>query len=286
MKFFDLHCDTAYKCYRDGLNFDNDLLAVTPQKAQNIDVWHQCFAFFIKDGTKNPFEYYKNSIKNFKSLLKDAPKNLTPIFTVEGGLLIEKDLSRIETMRNDGIRALTLTWNGENQIAGGADTDVDLKDFGKIVINELNQAGIMIDLAHLNKKSYYQALELSQKPIITHTCLEAVNKHRRNVDDDQLKALVQKDGIVGLCFYQPFLGEGDAFENIYKNVYHMLELGYEDYLSIGSDFDGCDLSHELSDISYIPGLYDYLKTLKIDENILDKIFFYNAYNFFNKGKIK
>ena len=62
----------------------------------------------------------------------------------------------------------------------------------------------------------------------------------------------------------------------------MLELGYEDHLSMGSDFDGCDLSEKLADISYIPSLYEYLNSRNIDKEILDKIFFYNAYNFFNK----
>ena len=65
-----------------------------------------------------------------KNELKNKPSNLTPIFTVEGGLLIEDDLNRIEALYNDGIRALTLTWNGENQIAGGADTNIGLKNFG------------------------------------------------------------------------------------------------------------------------------------------------------------
>ena len=283
MNFFDLHCDTAYKCYRDNLIFTDDALAVTPQKAEKFDKWHQCFAVFIKDGIKEPFEYYKNTLNSFKAQLKNKPHNLTPIFTVEGGLLIENDLSRVEIMKKDGIRALTLTWNGENQIAGGADTDVPLKDFGKKVIEELNKFGIFIDLAHLNKKSFYGAIQLADRPIITHSCLEIVNKHKRNIDDNQLKVLVQKGGIFGLCFYPAFLGEGDVLENVYKNIFHILDMGYEDYLSIGSDFDGADMDKRLYDISAVPTLYNYLKTKNISEEILDKIFFYNAYNFFQRG---
>ena len=281
MKFFDLHCDTAYKCYENNLSFTDISLAVSQRKAQTFDEWYQCFAVFIKDGTKNPFEYYKNVLANFN---KNA-KTSNAILTVENGILIEDDLNRIETMYHDSIRAITLTWNGENQIAGGADTDVGLKDFGKDVIKGLNQFGIMVDLAHLNKKSYYPALELADKPIITHTCFESINNHRRNVDDDQLKALVQKKGIFGLCFYPVFLGDGDVLENVYKNIFHILDMGYENYLSIGSDFDGCDLSKNLSDISAVPSLYDYLLSKNINKEILDKIFFYNAYKFFQKGEL-
>ncbi len=285
MKFFDLHCDTAYKCYRDNLHFTDNRLAVSPKKANGFEEWQQCFAMFVKDGTQNPFEYYKETLENFKKELNCKARNLTPIFTVENGILIEDDISRIETMFNDGVRALTLTWNGENQIAGGADTDVGLKKFGKDVIDTLNNFNIMTDLSHLNKKSFYEALEMAEKPIITHTCLEAVNKHRRNIDDNQLKSLVQKGGIVGLCFYPVFLGSGDVFENIYKNIFHVLELGYEDYISIGSDFDGADMDNNLYDISKVPKLYEYLNYRKIDKNILNKIFFNNAYNFFQKGEL-
>lgn len=285
MKFFDLHCDTAYRCYNDGLSFCDDLLAVNSKKSENFEKWHQCFAIFIKDGLQNPFEYYKNALSNFKNELLNKPDNLTPIFTVEGGLLIENDLGRIETIHNDGIRALTLTWNGENQIAGGADTDVGLKDFGRQVIEWLNHFDIAVDLSHLNKKSFYEAIELSKNPIFTHSCLETVNKHRRNIDDNQLKLLVEKGGIFGLCFYPEFLGSGDVFENVYKNIYHILDLGFENNLSIGSDFDGADMSDKLYDISAVPNLYNFLLSKNIDEKTLNKIFFENAYNYFYKGKI-
>ena len=284
MNFFDLHCDTAYRCYNEHLQFTDNSLAVTPQKAFCFEKWHQCFAIFIKDGINNPFEYYKNTLKNFKLELTNKPGNLTPIFTVEGGLLIEDKLSRVEILHKDGIRALTLTWNGENQIAGGADTDVGLKEFGKQVIAELNRFDIAVDLSHLNKKSFYDVIELSNKTIITHSCLESVNKHRRNIDNNQLKLLVQKGGIFGLCFYPVFLGEGDVYEQIYKNIFNILDMGFEDSLSLGSDFDGADMSKNFYDISAVPTLYEYLILKRIDKKILNKIFFENAYNFFYKGK--
>lgn len=285
MNFFDLHCDTAYRCYNENFSFDDGFLSVTPSKAEIFDKWYQCFAIFVKDGTCRPFDYYKNVLDNFKSELKNKPQNSTPLLTVENGIIIENDLSRIEVMHNHGVKALTLTWNGENQIAGGADTDIGLKNFGKEVILQLNRHNIMTDLSHLNKKSFYSVLELADIPIVTHSCLQTVCKHKRNIDDNQLKALVQRGGIFGLCFYPVFLGNGDVFENIYKNIFHILDLGYEDYLSLGSDFDGADMNERLKDISFVPKLYKYLKFRNINDNILNKIFFENAYRFFKKGKI-
>lgn len=284
MDFFDLHCDTAYRCYGEGVDFSDSRLAVTPEKGKCFEKWYQCFAVFIKDGTENPFEYYKKTINSFKLQLKNKTENLNPIFTVEGGALIQDDLSRVEELYNDGIWALTLTWNGENQIAGGAYGDSGLKEFGRLVINELNRLKMSTDLSHLNKKSFYDSLELSDYPTVTHSALEYENLHKRNIDDCQLKHLVQKGGIFGLCFYPVFLGRGDLFENIYRNIFHILDLGYENFLSIGSDFDGADMDKRLYDITAVPALYNYLKSRNIGENILKKIFFENAYNFYTKTK--
>ncbi len=284
MNFFDLHCDTAYKCYTQNLSLNDNSLAVNYKKASCFENFWQCFAIFINDGTTSPFDFYKNTLSYFKNQLKDKPNNMTPVFTVEGGSLLEDDLSRIEQLYFDGIRALTLTWNGENQIAGGANSNSGLKPFGKQAITELNRFNIAVDLSHLNKHSFYGAIELADRVIVTHSCCEAVFCHKRNIDDTQLKTLVQKGGILGMCLYPAFLGQGNVYENIYKNVYHILELGYEDYLSIGSDFDGADMANELYDISSIPRLYKYLKFRGIDEKILNKIFFKNAFNFF-KGEL-
>lgn len=285
MNFFDLHCDTAFRCYNEGLNFFDNRLAVTPTKGRLFDKWYQCFAIFISDRIQNPFEYYKRSFNSFKSQLNNKPEYLNAVFTVEGGTLIEFDLSRIEILYADGIRALTLTWNGENQIAGGAYSNGNLKEFGKQVIKELNRFKMFTDLSHLNKKSFYNVLELADRPVITHSALEAVNIHKRNIDDCQLKQLVQKNGLFGLCFYPDFLGNGDVFENIYRNVFHILDLGYENFLSIGSDFDGADMSQKLYDLTYMPTLYGYLNSRGINKKILDKMFFENAYDFFqNKGE--
>ncbi len=284
MNFFDLHCDTAYRCYTQNLNFTDHSLAVTLQKAGCFKKWYQCFAIFVDENLQEPSKFYKNEIHFFSKQVKYKSNNLTPIFTVEGGTLIENDLSRVKTLFDDKIKALTLTWNGENQLAGGADTDVGLKPFGKEVIAEFNRFGIFTDLSHLNKKSFYDAIEIADKPIVTHSCCESICQHKRNLDDSQIKLLAQKGGIFGLCLYPSFLGEGDVFQNIYKNIYHLLDLGLEGFLAIGSDFDGADMSNRLYDISYIPLLYDFLKQHGINEQILDKIFFKNAFNFF-KGEV-
>ena len=280
MDFFDLHCDTPTECYNNNCAFLNNNLAVSDEKGSVFDNWHQCFAIWIDDKLYNPYAYYKNVLNDFKAKLKGAKKSLIPLFMVEGGCLLENEAERVYELENDGIRMLTLTWNGENQIASGAYASGGLKPFGRHVIELLNDCKIATDLSHLNRESFFDAIECARYPIATHSCCDSVNSHIRNLTDEQIEILVQKNGILGLCLYPVFLGEGDIFFNVYKHLYHLLDKGYENYIALGSDFDGAEMNEHLSDISKIPFLYDKLIDFGIEDSILQKIFFKNAYNFF------
>ena len=281
MNYFDLHCDTPIECYKRSVDFNDAALAVSARKGEAFERWYQCFAVFIREDNPLPYEYYQTVLCEFKNKLKSKSDNLTPIFTVEGGTVIEDDISRIKQLKDDGIRALTLTWNGENNIASGALCEGGLKPFGKEVIIELNRNRIATDLAHINREGYFDALEAAEFPIITHTCCDSFHSHKRNVTDEQVRALVQKNGVIGLCFYPEFLGCGNVFENVYKNIFLLLDKGYEDNIAIGSDFDGATMDDELKDISFVPTLYSKLKRFGISADILNKIFFENSKRFFD-----
>ena len=280
MDFFDLHCDTPTECYDKNQAFSINNLAVSDKNGSCFDKWYQCFAIWIDDKCDVPFDYYKKVLNNFKGKLNESQNSVVPVFTVENGKLLGSNAERIYELNNDGIKALTLTWNGENQIASGAHASGGLKPFGKQVIKYLNECKIATDLSHLNKESFFDAIELALYPIATHSCCDSVFSHIRNLNDEQIELIVQKNSIIGLCLYPNFLGEGDVFLNVYKHLYHLLDKGYENHIAIGSDFDGADMSAELSDISKIPVLYKKMLNYGIDEKILQKIFFKNAYDFF------
>lgn len=281
MNFFDLHCDTALECYKRNCDFCENDLAIDASSAKIFESWHQCFAIFVNDGTENPFEFYKTVLYNFKSKL-NPPRNLCPVFTVEGGVVIENDISRLESLKSDGIKAVTLTWNGENKIACGADCRGGLKPFGREVIKEMNNLKIACDLSHLNEESYFDCVEIGEYVFASHSCLKTVYDHKRNLSDAQLKILAQKGGVVGICFYPVFLGGGNVFELIYENIYHLLSLGLENHICMGSDFDGCETAPHLSKITQIPDLYHFLEQKGLNEKLLSKIFYKNALNFFLK----
>lgn len=285
MNFFDLHCDTPYKCFFETCDFYKNSLAVSGGKGSLFQKWKQVFAVWINDDTENPFELYKLVMANFKEKIKEKPKNLTPYFAVEGGAVIGKNLDLLHILKQDGISFFTPTWNGENYIAGGVNTDTGLTDFGVQVIKELNYLNIACDLSHLNEKSFYRVCEISEKVVATHSNCQSICKNKRNLTDSQLKLIKEKNGLVGLCFYPLFLGE-DVKISIYRNIYHLLNLGMENNIAIGSDFDGADMDKELDNLEKIPVLYAFLESKGLENKLLDKIFYENANKFtetFDKG---
>ena len=279
MNYFDLHCDTPYECYFKNQPFFRNSLAVSGEKSAKFESWKQLFAVWIRDDIDEPFKLYRAIINDFKEKLKEKSDNLTPYFAVEGGAVIGNDIDLLYELKKDGIRSLTLTWNGENPIAGGSKSDKGLTSFGQRVIKELNSLQICCDLSHLNDKSFYKAVETADYPIATHSNCRAVCDVPRNLTDDKLQLIAEKGGIIGLCFYPEFLG-GDVFLKLYENIYHMLELGLENNIAIGSDFDGAKMDNALSDIAKIPYLYVKLNEKGISADILDKIFYKNAENYF------
>lgn len=230
-----------------------------------------------------PFEFYKNVISRFKEQLhKHCPDNLTPLLTVEGGALLENDVERLDELKSDGIRALTLTWNGKNEIASGALETGGLTDFGRGVINRMNRLKIACDLSHLNRESFFDSLDIAEYPFASHSALCEINEHPRNLDAVQVNELCRRGGIIGLCFYPVFLGGGDVFEKFYRCVYKLLEAGYENNIAVGSDFDGAKQDERLCNVGKIPELYAFLEQKGIEKSFLDKIFYENADNFFLK----
>lgn len=275
LKFFDLHCDTPYVCHENGLLFDGEKTAVSPAFAECFEEWRQCFAVFVKDDKEAPFEYYKSVLNDFKKKLKNVPGNLVPYFTVEGGAVIEDDISRLSELKKDGICALTLTWNGKNRIASGCYESGGLASFGQDVIREMNRLGMLCDLSHINEQGFFDAVKIAEYPIATHSNCKAVFQHPRNLSDEQLKAIAEKSGIIGICCYPEFLG-CDVFEGIYANISHLLKLGLEENIAFGSDFDGAKMDERLDNPSKIPALAEFLLKKGLKNSLIEKIFYNNS----------
>lgn len=130
---------------------------------------------------------------------------------MENGAPIQENLSLLRTFYRLGVSYVTLTHNGDNAIADAASEGRKwngLSPFGRQVVSTMNSLGMMIDLSHASDKTFWDCIEYSKAPIIaSHSCCRSLCGHRRNLTDDMLKALGEKDGYVGINFYPAFLSD-------------------------------------------------------------------------------
>ena len=115
-----------------------------------------------------------------------------------------------------------------------------LTEFGKAVLTESNQRGIVTDLAHINDKAFYEVLEHSSLPVtMTHTAVFSLCNHWRCLTDDQLKALAQGGGIMGVAFVPGFIHpEGATVDHLAEHIAYVAELVGIEHVAVGSDYDG------------------------------------------------
>ncbi|WP_304682003.1 dipeptidase, partial [uncultured Ligilactobacillus sp.] len=109
------------------------------------------------------------------------------------------------------------------------------------MIKEMNRVGMMVDISHAGEKSFYDALEISSKPIVaSHSSARALCDHPRNLTDDQLKALAAKGGVAQVCMYGGFLRkDGEAtIKDAVEHLNHMVNVMGIEHVGIGTDFDG------------------------------------------------
>ncbi len=175
-------------------------------------------------------------------LKRDGKKAV--MLAIENGYAIGKDLSLLRHFRDRGIVYMTLCHNGDNDIcdsARGQGEHGGLSAFGREVVREMNRLGLMVDLSHAAKSSFYDALELSDAPIVcSHSSCRALCDVPRNLSDEQLKALAKKGGVAQVTLYKGFLrkeGEATILDAI-EHLNHMVNIMGVEHVGIGTDFDG------------------------------------------------
>ena len=315
MKLFDLHCDTAGECFNKKIPLADNDLHISLCKGNSLDKWCQVFAIWIPDELRGRAadDYFEKVLENHKneinrnsdkiklcqrfSDIEDAVENgkCAAITAVEGGSPFAGN-DAVYIAKEQGVKLITLTWNAENELGFGCQSGSDsgLKECGKVLLRNMRELDIVADVSHLNRAGFYDAVSSGAKIIASHSDCESVllktrkdseDKYfscRRSLNDEQIKHLIECNGLIGINFCKSFLGDegDDGFEAVYRHISHILNLGGENVLAIGSDFDGCDINPELAGIDKIPGLYGFLNAKGMDYPLLDKIFYDNAMNFF------
>lgn len=315
MNLFDLHCDTAGECFNRKLSLFDGELHLNLCKGNMLDKWTQLFAIWIPDELRGEkaLAYFKNVFLNFeKEVFANNSKiqlcqgfsdvieahgngKCAAILTCEGGSPFAEN-DNIFLAKEFGVKLITLTWNKENELGYGCQSGIDsgLKPDGKALLKQMEKLNIAADVSHLNRAGFYDVISSGAKVIASHSNSDAVLKKtrkdsedkffscRRSLDDTQIKLLIECGGLIGINFCKSFLGDegDDGFEAVYRHMAHILDMGGENVLAIGSDFDGCEINPELSGVDKIPALRAYLCEKGIDNLILDKIFFENSNKFF------
>ncbi|MFY9114866.1 MAG: membrane dipeptidase, partial [Dethiobacteria bacterium] len=177
---------------------------------------------------------------------------IAAILAIEGGEALDGDPLMLDIMYRLGVRSLSLTWNYQNQLADSHEEDGErgLSGLGREVINRMEALGMLLDLAHISTRSFFDVLEYATKPpIVSHANAKFICNNSRNLSDEQLKALSQKRGVVGLTFYPRFIADSIDDCSIDKLIDHFVHIGSiagVESIALGSDFDGIDIS--MSDI--------------------------------------
>ena len=237
-KMTEGHLDaTIMVAYLKQLELTDEALLAATVKADRI--LNEIEAMVAKSSSYVNIAYTPADLYRLKAAGKKAI-----MLGIENGYAIGNDLSNVERFRNRGVVYMTLCHNGNNQLCGSArynEGNLGVNAFGEKVIKEMNRVGMMVDISHAGEQTFYDALDISTKPIVaSHSSSRALCNHPRNLTDEQLKALAAKGGVAQVTLYNGFLKEeGTAtIQDAIQHLNHMVDIMGIEHVGIGTDFDG------------------------------------------------
>ncbi len=287
IRLFDAHADTAYELWIKKEPFQKNSCHIDGEKASAYSQYEQIFAICSLAGSKwelteaqfrECFDYF------FK--LMEGERSVKAHYSIEGAELIGCDPERLEQLAHQGFVTSTLTWNADNALAGWHRSELGLTDQGKAYVRAAEECGILIDVSHLSEAAFWQLADMAQNPIVaSHSNCSALWKHSRNLTDDQLRAIGESGGIVGLNLYTDFLGENADFSLMRHHLEHMMLLCGTEHVCLGGDLDGCEcLPEGFSDLSGYGKFYQYLQSCGYEASLLDRIFYRNLYELLERRR--
>lgn len=166
-------------------------------------------------------------------------KSMGVLLAFEGAEPLGRDVALIPLFYELGLRMMGLTWNRANLLAQGAaeDTGGGLSAVGRELVAEASRVGVILDVSHLNQRSFWDVLEISKGSVLaSHSNASAVWSHPRNLSDDQISALAARGGLMGLNFVHRFVGPGDLLEGLVNHAEHLASLVGVSHIALGPDF--------------------------------------------------
>ncbi|MBR2969759.1 MAG: membrane dipeptidase, partial [Clostridia bacterium] len=179
----------------------------------------------------------------------------------------------------------TLTWNDANKFAVGANTDLGLTDFGRHTICRLEENNILVDTAHMSRKSFYEFSKISILPIYnSHSNIDTLHSHNRNLTDDQIYTIVNSNGYMGLTIYEKFISNDKINSLDIAHQFDYLIRTFSSYhFGFGTDFYGIDTEYLPTDISSYEDLNTVANTLldlHHSHDVVERIMYKNFLDFY------
>ena len=300
LSLFDLHCDTAGEMLRQQQGLENNTLAVSLQKAKVFERYIQVMAHWTpyslddeagwdvflrmnENLRKDPAVTEGKAILSACCPAEDPLPSL--LLAVEDVRILAERLDRVDTLYQMGVRIVTPMWRGETCIGGSHDTEAGLTPFGKQALRRMVSLGMIPDVSHASVASTSQILDIAEeqgRPVIaSHSNAHAICPVSRNLRDDQIRAIVRSNGLIGLNLFTAFLKEDGiaTAEDLLPHIEHFLSLGAQRHLALGCDMDGCDLPPDIPDLSALPHLAELLLRHNYAEELVQDLFYNNAYAF-------
>ena len=202
---------------------------------KSIVTWHQTIKQFSNK------LILATSVKDIKRAKKE--NKVSVILGMQNAKPIEDDLGLLYAFYKLGIRVIQPAYQNQNFLGSGCNErrDVGLSNFGIKAVEEMNKLGIVIDLSHCNYRTTMDTIECSKDPVVcTHTCPRALVDHPRNKTDEEIKALAEKNGVLGISAYSPICsvkkGQWPTLEDFFVLLDYVVDLVGDNYVGFGFDF--------------------------------------------------
>lgn len=293
----DGHCDFLYGAVQSGYDLKR------PKRDQSIQmdgllrggVALQFFACWTDTALQTPplhqciamIDAYQRMLDQNNELIPFS-RDYTPtcgkiatLLTIEGGEAVDGSLAVLRVLYRLGVRAMTLTWNENNELAGAAmgRGNKGLTEIGREIIDGMCELGMAIDVSHLSDRGIEQVLSRATRPVFaSHSNARAVLDHPRSLSDGLIREIARQRGTIGVNFYYQQLSKNNEakIDDIVRHICHVVEIGGIDCCAIGSDFDGMQqYPRDLRTSRDFPALFEALEKQGFTQEELYRIAYQN-----------
>lgn len=310
MQWMDGHCDVLWRMWQDLEKYrfydPQSRLDSSYFKLREAPVALQIFAIFVpslvmrghrlEHALKQISLFYEEIVQKQKFVLpvtrrehlsKLNPDQIGALLLIEGVEPLQGEIHNLRIFFELGVRQVGLTWNPANEAADGIEEERGggLTRFGWKLLKKMKELGMILDVSHLSVKGFWEVIEYPIPTLASHSNCYSICPHIRNLHDDQIKALIEKDGLIGITFVPSFVyqsAEEATIDHILKHIEHVCELGGENHLFFGSDFDGIERKvKHLENYSQIHHLKEALLK-RYPESLVRKWAWENGYRFYDR----